>query len=158
MIAYRSGSNSRPKVIRPPEPNSSYYLSVQAGELILPVLLDTGRSPHLAAGGGGNRTRRYQNEIRDAQTMRVGHRRGHFTLDGDQLLRRILRGVAAVLEFDDGDQLLGPLIRNRYRRAPGPRDVLDRRLDVVGRVVTPIHDQEIFDAADNEQFAVGEQP
>lgn len=47
------------------------YLSVHAGELILTVLLDTGRSPHLAAGGDGNRTRCYQNKIRDGKTVRV---------------------------------------------------------------------------------------
>src|SRR5208283_2283114 len=65
--------------------------------------------------------------------------------------------VAALLEFDDGDQLLRALIRTRYRPAPSPRDLLDDRLDVVGKVVTPIHDREIRDAADDEQLAVGEE-
>jgi hypothetical protein len=45
-------------------------LSVQAGELTMPVLLDTRRSPDFAACGDGNRTRCYQNEIRDAETVR----------------------------------------------------------------------------------------
>ena len=82
-------------------------LSVQAGELILPVVLDTRRSPDLPTCGDRNRTRRHHDEIRDAKTVRVGDRRGDFTFNGDELIRRILLGVAAVLEFDDGDQLFG---------------------------------------------------
>src|ERR1700757_534219 len=138
----------------PPTPRWRYCLSIQAGELILSVLLDTGRSPDLPTCGDGNRTRRHQNEIRDTEAVRVGYRRGDFTFDGDDLIGRILPGVAAVLEFDDGDELFGVLIGNRYRRAPAPRDLLDRRLDVVGRVITPIHDQKILDATHDEQLTV----
>ena len=47
------------------------------------------------------------------------------------------------------------MIGNRYRHAPTLGDLLDRRLDVVGRVVAPANDQQVFDAADDEQFAVG---
>ena len=36
-------------------------------------------------------------------------------------------------------------------------DLMDCRLDVVWRVVTPVHDQEILDAADDEQLAVGDE-
>jgi hypothetical protein len=59
----------------------------------------------------------------------------------------ITSSSAALLEFDDGDKLLRALVRNRYRRAAAPRDLLDRCFDVVRRVVTPVHDQKIFDAA-----------
>jgi len=34
-------------------------------------------------------------------------------------------------------------------------DFLDRRLDVVGIVIAPIYDQEVLDAAHDEQFALG---
>src|ERR1700758_2027245 len=62
-------------------PRSRYCLNVQAGELTLPVLLDTGRSPDLATCGDGNRARIYHNKIRDAQAMRVGYRPSDFTFD-----------------------------------------------------------------------------
>src|ERR1700757_3352562 len=73
--------------------------------------------------------------------------------DGE-LVHHIVIGVAPFLDFDDDDKLLLALIRNRYRGAPTPCDLLDRRLDVVGRVVTPIHDQQILDAADDKQFVI----
>jgi hypothetical protein len=46
-------------------------LSIQAGELILPVLLGARRPPDLATAGDRNRTRCYQNEIRDSEAVRV---------------------------------------------------------------------------------------
>ena len=106
--------------------------------------------------GGRYRTRRHQNQIRDARTVRVGHRRGNFTLDDDELVRCLLVGLPPFLDFDDDDKLLGVTIRNRYRRVPTPCDVPDGRLDVVRRVVTPIHDQ-VLDAADDEQLVVKEE-
>src|SRR2546422_5721575 len=57
-----------------------------------------------------------------------------------------------VLELDDGDQLFGAVAGNRNRRAPTPGDLVDRRLDVVGRVVTPVDDQQILDSSDDEQL------
>src|SRR5208283_3907735 len=107
--------------------------------------------------GNRYRTRSYHNEIRDAEAVRVGYRRGDFTLDDGELVRCLLVGLAAVLDFDDGDELLDALIRNRYRRAPTPCDLLDGRLYVIGSVVTPIHDQEILDAADYEQLVIKEE-
>jgi hypothetical protein len=83
--------------------------------------------------------------------MRVGDRRSKFTLDDGELVRCLLVGLAPLLDLDDDDKLLRALIRNRYRRAPTPSDLLDGRLDVVGRVVTPIHDQKVLDSADDEQ-------
>jgi hypothetical protein len=50
------------------------------------------------------------------------------------------------------------LIRNRYRRAPTPCDLPDGRLDVVARAVTPIHDQKVLDAADDEQLIINKNP
>ena len=50
-----------------------------------------------------------------------------------------------------------PIIGNRYRHAAASGDLLDRRLDVVGRVVAPVHDQQILDAADDEQLALGKE-
>src|SRR5271156_320407 len=132
-------------------------LSVQAGELILPVPLDTGRSSDLAAGGDGNRTRCYHNEIRDAESVQVGYRKGDFTFDDLEFINGLFVGVGAGLELDDGDELFGVLIRNRDRRATSRRDALNRCLEVVGRVVTPIHDQKILDTADDEQLAVGDE-
>src|ERR1700739_4567970 len=127
-----------------------FRLRVQAGELTVPVMLDTRRSLDLAACGDRYRTKRHQNQIGDAKTMRVGDRRGDFTLDDGELVRCLLVGLTPFLDFDDHNKLLGVTIRNRYRRAPAPRDLLDRRLDVVGRVVTPIHDQKVLDAADDK--------
>ena len=49
------------------------------------------------------------------------------------------------------------IVWNRYRHAAASGDLLDRRLDVVGRVVAPVDDQEILDTADDEQLAVGEE-
>jgi hypothetical protein len=46
-------------------------LSVQTGEPTVPVLLDTRRSPDHAAGGERDRARSYQNEMRDAEAVRV---------------------------------------------------------------------------------------
>ncbi|COZ65689.1 Uncharacterised protein [Mycobacterium tuberculosis] len=46
-------------------------LGIQAGELILSILLDTRPSPDLPAGGNGDRARRNQNQIRDAETVRT---------------------------------------------------------------------------------------
>ena len=61
-------------------------------------------------------------------------------------------------ELDDGDQVLNAVvIRNRYRDAAACRDPLDRRLDVVGRVVAPVDNQEVLDSTDDEQLALGEE-
>src|SRR5208337_3777439 len=76
-------------------------LSAQADELTVPVLLDTRRSPDLATCGDRYRTRRHQNQIRDAKTVRVGDRRGDFTLDDGELVRCLLVGLAPLLDFDD---------------------------------------------------------
>ena len=48
------------------------------------------------------------------------------------------------------------MVRDGDRRGATSGDLLDRRLDVIGVVVTPIHDQQIFDSADEEQLAVGD--
>ena len=89
--------------------------------------------------------------------MRVRYRRGRFTLDDGELLHRVLVGVAPLLEFDNDNQLLGVMVRNRDRRTAASGDLLDRCLDVVGRVVAAVHDQQIFDAPDNEQLAAEEE-
>src|SRR6185312_15186461 len=115
-----------------------HRLSVQAGELILPILLDAGGSPDLPAGRDGNRTRRYHNEIRHTHAMRIRYRRGDFAFDGYELVRRNFSGVAILPEFDDGNQLFGLPVGNRNRRAAAARDLLDRGLYVVGRMVAPV--------------------
>ena len=56
-------------------------------------------------------------------------------------------------EFDDGDKLFSAVIRHSYRHDAAAGDFLNRRLDVVRIVIGPIHDQEILDAARDEQFA-----
>ncbi len=84
------------------------------------VLLDIRRSPDLPTGGDRNRTRRHHNQIRDAKTVRVQDRRGDFTHDGDELIHRVLLGVATVLEFDDGDELFGLLIQELLSPRTGP--------------------------------------
>ena len=74
------------------------------------------------------------------------------------LSHRLLVGVAPLLEFDDGDKLLACRSSGTAIAATRPRGyLLDRRLDVVGRVVAPVDDQEILDAADDEQLAVGDE-
>jgi hypothetical protein len=69
----------------------------------VPVLLDT----------------RHQNQIRDAEAVRVGYRRGDSTLDDGELVRCLLVGVAALLEFDYGDQAQWRLPARRSLSAAG---------------------------------------
>ena len=69
----------------------------------------------------------------------------------------LLVGIAALLELDDGDQLLGAVHRDRYRRDPAAGDLLHRRLDVLGVVVAATDDQQILDAADDEQLTLGDE-
>ena len=63
---------------------------------------------------------------------------------------------AALLELDDRDQLLAPIVQDGDRGDAAAGDLLDRRLDVVGIVVAPIDDQQILDPADDEEFTVGD--
>lgn len=77
-------------------------------------------------------------------------------LDGVELLHRLLLGVAPLLVLRDCYELLRALIRNGYRRSPALHDFPDRRFDVVGSAVAPIHGQPIFDPADNEQLVIKE--
>src|ERR1700761_8746698 len=79
-----------------------------------------------------------------------------FAFHDAQSVGHLLFRVAALLQLDNRDQLLDALVRNRYRRAAARGDLLDRRLDVVGRVVAPVDNQEVLDAADDEQLSVGE--
>jgi hypothetical protein len=72
-------------------------------------------------------------------------------------VHRLLVGIASLLELNDGDQLLGTVQRDRYRRDPTSCDLLDRRLNVLGMVVTSLDDQEILDAANNEQLTLGDE-
>ncbi len=72
-------------------------------------------------------------------------------------MRRILGGVARLPDLQDDDELLNAVTRSSYRGDASGGDVLYRGLDVFGGVVTPIHDQEILDAADDEQLAVGQE-
>lgn len=53
------------------KPHSRYCLRVQADELTVPVLLNTRRSSHLPTCRDRNRTRRHQNQIRDAEAVRI---------------------------------------------------------------------------------------
>src|ERR1700722_659861 len=66
-------------------------------------------------------------------------------------------GVAPLLQFDDGDQLLGAIVGDRYRRGPASGYLLDGGLDVIGVVIAPVHDQQVLDAAHDEQLAVGDE-
>jgi len=70
-------------------------------------------------------------------------------------VHRLLVGTAWLLELDDHDQLLSTFQRDRYRRDPATCDLVDRRLNILRIVVTPTDDQQILDAADNEQ-AIGD--
>src|ERR1700722_19074965 len=72
-----------------------------------------------------------------------------------QPISGLLVRAAPLLELDDCHQLLTLILRDGDRRDAAPGDLLDRRLDVVGIVVTPIHDQQILDAANDEQLALG---
>src|SRR6201988_3184510 len=101
-------------------------LGVQPNELVPLVLLGAGGAPDLAARRCGNRPRRYQNEITDIQTVRIGYRGGDIAFDFTEPARRVLVSVLALLELDDGDQLLGTVHRNRNRRDPAACDLLVR--------------------------------
>jgi hypothetical protein len=118
--------------------------------LVPPVLLGARGAPDLAARRCGNRPRRYQNEITDIQAVRIGYRGGDVALDVTEPACGVLVAVLALLELDDGDQLLGTVYRNRYRRDPAACDLLDRRLDVLGIVIATTNDKHVLDAADNE--------
>jgi hypothetical protein len=106
-----------PACHRPP---SVTHRGVQPGELVVTVLLDTGGASDLAARRGRNRPGWYQYEVRDVQTVRLGYRRGDVVLDDAELVHRVVAGIAAALKLDDGDQLLGVIQRNRYRRDRPP--------------------------------------
>ena len=87
--------------------------------------------------------------------MRIGDRRRNVASDPAEPVPQILAGFTALfLHLDDGDQLLGAVHRDRYRRDPPIGNLLDRRLDVFGVVVASTDDQQIFDAADDEQLAL----
>jgi hypothetical protein len=83
--------------------------------------------------------------------VRGRDRGSYIVLDAGQFSDQVLARRFPVLEFGYGDQLLGAVIRNRERNAASARDLVDRRFDVVRRVVTPLHDQEILDTAHDEQ-------
>src|SRR4029450_2943733 len=87
-----------------PPPPCRLGLCVHPNESILPVLLGAGGAPDLAARRCGNRPGRYQNEIPDIQAVRIGYRGRDIALDLSEPAHRVLVEVAALLEFDDGDQ------------------------------------------------------
>src|ERR1700744_3656219 len=70
---------------------------VQPGELVLPVLLDTGGAPDFAARRGGNRSGRHQNDVPDIQAVRIGDRRGDVAFDPVEPVQRILAGLFSLL-------------------------------------------------------------
>src|SRR5271168_358223 len=103
----------------------NWILSVQAGERLLLVQLDTLCSPDLAARGDGNRPLRYQDEVGHAQSVGLKYRRCDIAFHDAQPFRRFFVGLILLLEFDDGDQLLSTIPRNRNRRAASARYLLD---------------------------------
>jgi hypothetical protein len=66
----------------------------------------------------------------------------------------LLLGAAALLQLDDGDELLGLIDGYRDGRDPAAGDLLHRGFDVLGVVVAPVHDQQVLDAAHDEEFGV----
>ena len=70
----------------------------------------------------------------------------------------LLIGTTPVLDLRDRDKLLRGFVRNRNRSHPAPRNLPDRRLDVVRVVVASVHDEQIFNAADDEQFTIVNNP
>src|ERR1700758_3336103 len=56
-------------------------LGVQPGELVLPVLLNAGGAPDLAARRGGDRSGRHQDEVSDIQPVLIGYRGGDIAFD-----------------------------------------------------------------------------
>src|ERR1700759_2007949 len=85
--------------------------------------------------------------------MRLRNRRRHLRSHGTKAFLHLL-GVAPVLYFRDHDQPLGASILDGNRRDTAAADLLSGRLDVIGVMVTPVDDQQVFDAADDEQLAV----
>ena len=84
------------------------YCSTQADRLTLPLVV-IGIEP------GGTRTRSATLRPCEFDIAEVTSR-----LTMAELIHRLLVGVAALLEFDDGDELLRAIVRDRYRRARGP--------------------------------------
>src|ERR1700742_2900363 len=80
-------------------PNYRWRLRIQPCEPTISVVFDAGRAPDLAPCGRGNRTRRYQHEVRNVQAVRSRYRRGDFTLDHAERFRRLLVGVPAALDL-----------------------------------------------------------
>src|SRR6202011_4116913 len=72
---------------------------------------------------------------------------------GAKSLLQLLLGAPA-LHLCDHDQPLGALTFDGDRGDTAAADLLRRRLDVVGIMVAAVDDQQIFDAADDEQLAV----
>lgn len=89
--------------------------------------------------------------------MRIRYRGGDVTFHPAEPVHRLHGGIASRLELDDGDQILGALQRDRYCRYPTACDLLDRRLDVLGIVIAPTDDQQVLDATDDEQLALGDE-
>ena len=121
------------------------YWSTHAGRRTLPLVV-------MKIEPGSTRTRFVMLRPCDVEIAELTSR-----LTTAELVHRTLVEVAAFLEFDDGDPLHRALIGQRYGHASSPRDLLDGRFEVVGRVVTPIRAQEVLDAEDREQLAVGEE-
>src|SRR3954469_44131 len=130
---------------------------VQPNELVLPVLVGAGGAPDLAARRGGNRPGTHQNEVPDIQAVRIGYRGGDIALDLTEPARclSLRRGISPLLDLDDRHQLLRAVHRNRNRRDPTAGDLLDRRLDVLGKMIATTNDEHVLDAADDEQPTIG---
>ena len=129
---------------------------VQAGELILPVTFCARSATNLAARGDRNRAGRHQHEIGHPHAVRLRNRRRHFLFHSVKPVLRPPHRMPRFLISTIATSCSLLIVRDRDRRDAASGDLLDRRLDVVGIVVTPVHDQQILDAADDEQLAVGD--
>ena len=89
--------------------------------------------------------------------MRSRNRRNDFTLYRTEFLRALLVGSTHLVEFYDGDKLFRVTIGDRYCRGPSFGDLLDRCFYVLWIVITPMDNQQILDAADNEQLTLGDE-
>lgn len=124
------------------------------GRIALAIQTDARCTLNLAARRGRDRPGRYQHEIADGHTVLIGYRRGDVALDD---IEPALGRIFTLLELDDGDQLLHVVHRDRYRRDTTAGEFLDRRLDVLGIVVATANDQQVLDAADDEELSLGDE-
>ena len=125
---------------------SCWYCSAQAARRTLPLVV-VGIDP----GGTTTRSPTFRPcafEIADVTSLLITLSRCNVSS---------AESLALLLELDHGHEVLRAVHGDRYRRDPTAGDLLHRRLDVLGIVVTPADDQQVLDAPDDEQLTFGDE-